>query len=330
MTTLTNEHPTLVDWAKLNDPGGRPLKIVELMSQKNAVVDDMVVMEGNTITGNITTVRTGLPATYWTLLNQGTPDSNSTEAQATINCGLLTARASVDKRVAALGGNLADFRFKKAKAHFESMAQEMAQTVWYGNSGVNVEEFTGLSVQFSSLSAANGQNIVDAGGTGSDNSSIWLIVWSTETVAGIFPKGSKAGLEHENIGLEDALDRNGNPYRAYKDLWEWKMGVAVMDWRYVVRIANVDISDLVANSSPADMRNLLTQAYHLIEDLQAGTAVIYMNRTLLTMYDIQAKDDVSTGGGLTFENVDGKPMLFFRGIPVRRSDQLLETEARVV
>ena len=45
--------------------------------------------------------------------------------------------------------------------------------------------------------------------------------------------------------------------------------------------------------------------------------------------DIQRRDDVVSGGGLTFKNVDGVLEPSFRGIPVRICDSLLETEATV-
>lgn len=332
MSTIGANVLTLADWAKRVDPDGKAPKIVEMLSQTNEILDDMLFMEGNLPTGTRTTVRTGLPTVAWRLLNQGIAPSKSTTAQIDEACGMLEAWSEVDKDLAELSGNVGEFRLTEAKAFIEAMSQEMAQTLIYGNSGTAPEEFTGLAIRYSSSTAANGQNIVLGGGSGSDNSSIWIVVWGSDTVHGIFPKGSKAGLDHEDIGLvtvETTAGIAGNRMRAYQDHWQWKCGVALKDWRYVVRIPNVDISNLTTESSAADISKLLIKAFTRIPNLKAGRACIYMNRTVREMFEIQQRADVKTGGGLTFDNVDGKQVASFRGIPVKIVDALLETEATV-
>ena len=329
MATLGATKPTLVDWAKRLDPTGKTAKIVELLGQSNEILKDMQFVQGNLPTGHRSTIRTGLPTVYWRLLNQGVPSSKSTTAQVDEMCGSLEARAEVDIDLANLNGNTPEFRLSEATSFLEAMNQEMAQTMFYGNASSAPEEFTGLSIRYSSTSATNGQNIVLGGGSGSDNASVWLIGWVPEKITGIFPKGSAAGLQHEDLGVGDALDASNNRYRAYMDRWVWKTGLVVKDWRYAVRIPNIDISNLVAKSSAADLIELMIKAVHRIPMLEACNPVFYMNRTCFQMLDIQKRDDVISGGGLRYENVDGVPTPTFRGIPVRKCDQLLETEALV-
>jgi hypothetical protein len=220
----------------------------------------------------------------------------------------------------------------EAQAFVEAMNQEMAATVFYGNSGLAPEEFTGLSVRYSSLSAANAQNIVDCGSTDTDNSSIYLVVWGANSVHGIFPKGSKAGLMHEDLGLvtvETTAGIAGTRMRAYLDHWQWKCGIALKDWRYVVRGANIDISALVAKSSAANLTEKMIKMIHRVPNLAMGKPVFYMNRTCFQELDIQRRDDVISGGGLVYQNVDGVIKHSFRGIPVKVCDALLQNEARV-
>ncbi len=332
MATLSANAPTLIDVAKRLDPDGKTASIVELLSQSNSILQDMVFMEGNLPTGHRTTVRTGLPTVAWRLLNAGVSGSKSTTAQVDEACGMLEAYSEVDKDLAELNGNAAGFRLSEAQAFVESMSQEMASTVFYGNAGLAPEEFTGLSVRYSSLSAANAQNIVVGGSSDTDNSSIWLCVWGQQTVHGIYPKGSKAGLQHEDLGLvtvETVAGIAGARMRAYQDHWQWKCGIALRDWRFVVRIPNIDISALVAKSSAADLQELMIKAIHRIPNLGMGKAAFYMNRSVMQMLDIQRRDDVISGGGLTYENVDGKQVASFRGIPCRIVDALVENEAAV-
>ena len=334
MATIGNTVQTLVDWAKSIDPDGSTAVVAELLNQQNEVLDDMLWMEGNLPVGHRTTVRTGLPTVAWRLLNNGINPSKSTKAQIDEQCGMLEAWSEVDKDLADLNGATNAFRLQEGLAFIEAMNQEMVQTMFYGNSGLAPEEFTGLSPRYSTISGAtNGSHVINGGGAGSDNASVWLVVWGPNTIAGIFPKASKAGLVHEDLGLvtvETANGIGGGRMRAYRDHWQWKCGIALKDWRYVVRIANIDISNLVAQSSAANLTKLMIKAIHRIPNLKMGKPVFYMNRTCFEMLDIQRRDDIITGAGLRYEQVDGVMTPMFRGIPVRKVDQLLETEATVV
>jgi hypothetical protein len=333
MATLNTGALTLADWAKRRDPNGKTAVIVELLSQTNELLRDMRWMEGNLPTGHRTTVRTGLPTVAWRLLNQGVAPSKSTTAQIDEQCGTLEAWSEVDVKLAELEGDLGAFRLSEAQAFLEAMNQEMASTLFYGNSGTAPEEFTGLAPRYSLTTAGNGQNVLDAGGAGSDNASIWLICWGANTVHGIFPKGSKAGLSHQDFGqvtVEVSNGIAGNRMRAYQERYVWDAGIALRDWRYAVRIANIDVSDLTANSgSEAKLLQLMAKAIHRIPALGVGTPAFYCNRTVAEMLDIQTTAAVSAGGGVTYENVDGERKARYRGIPIRTCDALLNTEAAV-
>lgn len=335
MAALSTGALTLADWAKRLDPDGKVPTIVELLEQTNEILTDMRWIEGNLPTGHRTTVRTGLPAVAWRLLNQGITPSKSTTAQIDEQCGMLEAWSEVDKDLALLNGNVASFRLSESKAFLEAMNQEVAQTLFYGNSGLAPEEFLGMSPRYSAISGAtNGSNVLNGGGpAGSTNSSVWLIVWGENTVTGLFPKGSKAGLTHDDYGevtVELTAGVAGSRMRAYQERWQWKAGLCVKDWRFAVRIANINVANLVAKASAADLTELMIKATHVVPSLKMGRAAFYMNRSVYAALDIQRRDDVGSGGGFTYENIDGAMRPTFRGIPVNKVDALLETEAQVV
>lgn len=328
MSTLGSSLLNLTDWAKRLDPNGNTASVAELLTQKNDILLDMPFMHGNLPTGHRTTVRTGLPTPSWRLLNQGVSNTKSQTAQVDESCGILEDRSQVDKKIADLNGNTAEFRLSEAAAHIEGINQEMASTLFYGDTTIDPEEFDGLTPRYNSLSGAISQNVISAGSvTGSDAASVWLICWG-EPIFGIFPKGSKAGIVHEDLGLDDAFDASNRRFRAYMDRWEWNPGLVVKDWRFAVRICNIDISALVANSSPADLINNMIKAMHRIPSLSMGKARFYMNRTVFQMLDIQRRDDVAAAG-MTYADVDGKILPHFRGIPIRICDALTEAESTV-
>ena len=224
------------------------------------------------------------------------------------------------------------------------MNQGLSSTLFYGDVTVNPERFTGLSARYNSTSAGNGGNIILGGGAGSDNTSVWLVVWGDQTCHGIFPKGSKAGLIHEDLGLIDAFDASNNRYRAYADRWQWKAGIALRDWRYVVRIANIDVSDLLAqtgtqaNTASTWLHKLMLKAMARIPMMGMGTPVFYANRTVKEMLSIGALDKsnaalaiqpaINQFGTVSPGSVANGTLTFF-GVPVRTCDQILSTEALV-
>lgn len=340
MATLATGQLTLVDWAKRQDPDGNVPAVAELLSQTNDILEDAVFIEGNLPTGHRVVIRTGLPTVYWRLLNAGVPTSKSTTAQVDESVGLMEARSHIDVELANLNGNKASFRLSEDSAFLEAMNQLQALTMFYGNPGVDPKTFLGLATRYGSISGAgNAQNILDAGGTGTDNTSVWLVVWGEQTVFCTFPKGSTAGLQHKDLGEETVTDAAGAYYQALRTLYTWKNGLVVKDWRYVVRICNIDISDLVgltgtqANTAATDLIKMMSRAIDRIPNLNMGRPAFYANRTISSHLRIKALEKSSTALGIADAiNQFGQPgkQLSFLGIPVRTSDQLLNAEARVV
>ena len=338
MATLSAKYLTMLDHAKRLDPDGKTADIVEMLSQTNSVITDMLTKEGNLPTGEQSTIRTGLPTAYYRLINQGTPDSKSTTAQVVENAAILTARSAIDVDEAELNGNTSDYRMSESEAFVEAMGQAQATTFIYG-SAANPEEYVGLANRYNDLSAANADNIIDAGGTQSVNCSIFLVGWGAKGVFGVYPKGSTAGLQHEDLGIQDAFDSSDNRYRAYMDEYKWKNGLVVKDWRNCVRIANIVVADLVGKSGTQAITastaiiNLMSQAIDHLNSPSSVNPVFYVNRTVASHLRVMALNKSSDA--VTIEpalNQFGKSIreMKFLGIPVRLNDVQTNTEARVV
>jgi hypothetical protein len=337
MAALTVTNPTLLDLAKISDPDGKIASVVELLNETNEILSDMSFVEGNLPTGHRTTVRTGLPTPTWRKMYGGVQPAKSTTAQVTDNCGMLEAYAEIDKALADLNGNSAEWRLSEERSHIEGMNQEVADTIFYGNEGTEPEAFTGFAPRYNSLSASNGENIIVGGGSGTDNNSIWLVVWGPNTIHGIVPKSSKAGLQVTDKGavtIEDANGSNGGRMEAYRTHYRWDVGLTVRDWRYAVRIPNIDKSLLSvtwnagAFSTGADLSDLMFQAMTRIPNLSMGRAAFYMSRNTLSFLRRQTSAKTS-GSTLTSENVGGQWVERFAGIPLRRCDALAADEAVV-
>lgn len=335
---------TLFDIAAGLDPDGKVARVINTLGQTNEMLLDMPWMEGNLPTGHKSTILTGLPVPIWRKLYQGVPPSKATRVAVTDSIGMLEARSEVDIEAYKLNGNSAAWRLAESAPFTEAMNQNMAETVIYGDASVNPERFTGFAPRFSSLTAGNGGNIIDAGGTGSNNTSVWLVVWGENSVTGIYPKGSTAGLDHQDLGEYDAFDELNNRYRALGDLWKWKAGLTVRDWRYIVRIANINVSDLVgatgtqAPTAATALMKLMIHAQALIPNPGMGRAAFYANRTIKAALSKAALDKSSNAVAIVpatnqFGTVSPgyvRNDTQFFGTPIRTVDRILNTEARIV
>lgn len=320
-------NPTILDVAKRMTGDGNLDKIVEMMNQTNEILTDMTMLEGNLPTGNVSTVRTGLPKVAWRVFNDGVEPSKSATAQATDTCGMLEAYAVVDRELAKIANNAKEFRLQEDRAFLEAMNQEMASTLFYGSKAMP-EKFVGLTPRYSDKTAKSGENIIDAGGTGANLTSIWLVVWSPNTVHGIYPKGSKVGFEMEDDGVVDVTTKEGKKYKAYQTHYQWKNGLTVRDWRYVVRIANIDVTKLKKDASAgADLIDLMIDAEEKVPNLGMGRPVWYMNKTVRGFLRKQLNEGhkYQTAAG----EEPGKITVDFNGTPVRRTDALIIGEQQV-
>ena len=331
MATLSSTNPTLADVAaRMGADGKIDPNIVEMLNETNEILDDMTVIEANSFTEHKTTVRSGLPAGTWRKLNYGVQPEKSKVVPIKDAMGMLETYAEVDKALADLNGNSAAWRLSEDRAFLEGINQTMATTLFYGDSSLDPEKFTGLAPRYNSLSAENAINIIDGAGTGSDNASIWLVVWGPNTAHAIYPKGSPAGINARDLGEDTIIDAAGGRYQGYRTHYKWDMGFTLRDWRYVVRIANIDVSDLTKNAaSGGDLIDLMTQALEMIPNIGMGRPVFYMPRKIRSFLRRQITNKVA-GSTLTMEEVGGKKVVAFDGVPCRRTDALLLTEARVV
>lgn len=333
MATLASSFPDLIELYKLKDGNGQYVEVIEMLSEMNPILEDALAMECNKDTEHLHTVRKGLPSVSWGKLYKGIPNSKSGTAQVTDTTGFVEGLSTVDTRLLKLAGdNGAKLRLSEATGYIEAMNQEIASKMFYGNSADDPEEFMGLAPRFNDLNAANGGQIIDAGGTGSDNTSIWFVTWGDNQCHTLYPKGTKAGINREDKGEQNVTDEDGNTYFAKMELFEWHIGLAVKDWRYVSRIANIDVSELKAGN--VDIYGYMRRAFYALQNrrVAGGRLAIYCNTDVLEALDAEGTNSGASDNFVRLKpmEIQGKEVLTYRGIPLRETDALLNTEARVV
>lgn len=331
--TNAGGYMTLLDRAKITDPNGGIAKIIELQQQQLGILDDIHWEESNRDFSHAYSQRTSLPTVGYRYIAEPSPASKSTNAQLNEQMGILTGWSEIPEETADIGGKRAEVRFSEAVSFWESMMETFAGKLRTANHAVTPKEFTGFYPRYNLKAGVTGQNIVDGGGVGSDNTSMLYIGWSPRTIHCIYPKGMKAGIDHKDFGLtvlQDTTVPGGTRLAVYQERWQWMHGLVIKDWRFAARGCNIDISNLVTKSSAADLPDMLIKMWHRFPHHNGLRESIVMSRTNFEMLDIQCRDDVQLGGQLKYEDVFGKTVPTFRRIPIRIDDQQLETEAQVV
>lgn len=332
MATLGNSFIDLIDIYKMQDGRGQFNPIIEMLMEMNPILEDAIAVECNKGTTHLHTVRTGLPDVTWGKLYQGIPNSKGKTAQVEDTTGFVEGLSTVDKRLLDLSTNEGAVRLSEAQAFLEAMSIEVTSKIFYGNTASDPEEFMGLAPRFNDKSAANGGQIIDAGGTDSDNTSIWFVTWGDNQCNLLYPKGTQAGVQRDDKGEQRVVDGSGNAYYAKEELFTWNIGMAVKDWRYVSRIANIDVSDMAGGT--VKIYDFMRKAYYKLQNrrVAGGKIAIYCNRDVLEALDALATNAGSTDSFVRLKpmEIEGKEVMTYRGIPIRESDAILNSEARVV
>jgi len=326
-------YPNLLDVVSAKTPQGSVDRdVAEMQHKVNPIASDMPMMEGNMETGHQGIIRTGIPTPAWRKLNYGVLPTKAQRKKVVDTCGIIEDWSEIDEEVYNIDGGGAAFLADEASTHIEGIAQTVANTLFSGDTATDPEKFLGLEARFDDLSAGTSANIISAGGTGADFSSMWFIAWGKNTLTGIFPKGQNGGLEVKNLGLETKEDASGSSnrlMRVYRTQFKRRLGLHMKDWQGIVRIANIDVSEAIAGT--IDMVDLMIQAFYTVPlrlRQSAMNQVFYCNPSIKRALVLKAKADTSSQ--LTIEKLEnGVPLLSFWGIPVKEVDAIGSAETEI-
>lgn len=338
MGALTSTWPTLLDVSRSMAPDGSVAQVAEVLQTYNDILDDIPWYEGNLPTGHQSSIRTSLPTPKFRLLNQGVVPAKTTRGMIVDPCAILEDRNMIDVDAAILNGNTAAFRKSEDEGFIQGFNKTFTDTLIYGDVSTDPEQFNGFDSRYYSLSGeTTSSQVITAGGGTTNNTSIYLIGWGPNKVFCTYPKGSKAGLQFEDRGIQDILvnTSTGAYMKAYVSWFQWKAGLVVADYRYVVRIANINSAALLtasdATDSSANIIKLMAQALGKLPPVAGIKPVFYMNQTVLSMLAVKLMDKGNVW--LTMDQMQKSPIaragsgvLSFMGVPCRRCDSILNTE----
>ena len=319
---------TLYDMAaRLGAKGDRMAqRIVELQAQKNDVWRVMPFKPCNDGTKEVVQLREQLPELAWRMINQGSETLKTGTKQASYTTGGLEVFSTVDERALAMNGNSNQWRLSENDGIQTAMSNQMSETIFYGDEKVNPAGFTGFGAHYYSKTGTGiwGEQIIDAGGTGSNLTSLWVVTFGMDTVYGITPSNIPAGYRYKDNGRVQVADPNGKKFYAYESQFNWDMGIAIRDPRYVVRLANIDTKD----RDDTTFIEKLIEAVDQIYDPDKGKTVLLCNRKVNTYISILAQNKNNVN--LRIDEFAGKKITHFWQYPILRNDAILNTESQIV
>lgn len=341
MATIGNSFLGLADVYKRTDSQRNIVPVIEALNIINPIMEDAVMIEANQGAKHLSTIRTGLPSVAWGKLYQGIPQSKSTTQQVEDTTGFVEGMSTVDERLLELSKNPAAVRMSEAQPFLEAMSQDVATNFFYSDTATTPERFKGLAARYGTKgSYGAGNQIVDALGSGSDNTSVWFVTWGELQTSLIYPEGTTAGISRQDMGRQRVLDANNNPFYAKEEMFRQHVGVRVGDWRFNARIGNIDVSDLIAGT--VDLYKYMRSAYYKLQVrrnrkvgnggmVSPGRTVIYANRTILEALEALSVNKGSSDNfvRLTPDDVQGREVMTYKGLPIRETDSIINAESVV-
>jgi hypothetical protein len=317
---LSTDRMTLMQMAMQVAPDGSERAIVEILNKSNPIIQDAVWDEANETDGHRYNHRVTLPTGAFRVHNQGVAVEKSDIIAKVAKVAMLESFAEFDKSLLKKASNPEAIRMRQGKAHIEGMGQTLVSTVLYGNNATEPEKFTGLANYMPSLA----DNVISAGGSGSDLTSVYVVKWELGKVWMAYPRSHPSvGVEYQDLEEVTLTDSAGKLYQGYRDHYSIHCGLVVEDPRYIGRLCNIETSGATGLFN----EDLLIKLMNEFPDDGAETT-IYVSKGVKTKMEILLKDKRNINY-TTAEGLGGVPILHFRGSPVHKLDGLVETEAAV-
>jgi len=315
-----NDQMTALEIAKrANAPD--PYKIIELMGLTNEMLLDVPAHEANNGVINVTLQRTIKPMGEHRVYNQGVGKAATQTKPVYDRIAMMGEYSVVDAAMLKHSGNKEAALMSEATAIIKGMGLTQAETLIYGDDD-KPEEFEGLMKRYNSL---NNKQVINAGGSGPNLTSIYLIALGPDLFHLIYPKGSTSvGVTREDLGLEHLPDPNnpGKTLPMYRNYFEAQYGISVKAPEAVRRIAN--IPSTITGDALVDI--LLEARARMPQG--AATYVLYSNVDMQIKLDKAARDKANVV--YTAADPWGKPITYLRDMRCRRMDSILSTESAVV
>ena len=322
---MTNSYTTLAGMFTQQDGEGNiASKVIEMLAPACDLINDAYVGECNSKDSNVSVIRTKLPEPEFRAFYQGAKKTASATRKVVDTCGQLTDYSVVDKTLCDRQKNPGQYRLNEAQAHLMGFQKKIMKSMLYGDTKSDPLGFDGLARRYGKKSTTEntiGKQIIDGGATSGACTSVFLITFGENDTKLLYPEGSKAGIIHENCGVVQERDDKGKEFQAYKDYWEWNVGLAVGNFKSNARVANISVEEL--RKGNIDCESLLLDLYYATDDDRVNglnKSFIYASKEFYKQ--LHKKILNKTNVNLSFGDYAGKKVMQFIDIPLRSCKEI--------
>ena len=321
MSLTANTQLTLVELAKNIAPNGQLHRVAQIFTQTNRMLEDIPWFEANDIFGHKAAQESSEPVGSRRMLNDGVPNEDVQTTNLTFGTSMVETFCTSDCKLVDASPSPETFRNNRAARFVRGMGKTFQYSLIYDNAALVPGEMTGFAPMMGTL---NTRNILGAGGSGGDTTSVYVVQWGEGKAYCVHPRGSKVGVYHEDLGRKEVAGKTaGTLMMAYRDHFGVDFGLVVEDPKAIGRYANIE---LTGTSNTFDEDQLIGIMDQMIDDWSG--AAIYVGRRIMTQMRIALKNKYNVNFG-QMEGLGGVPVLTFQGVPVRRVDQIKEDETVV-
>lgn len=299
MSILGSSFVTVSDMLAMTRPDGSlETEVVNRVAKTNGLFSKLPFMKGNKTDGHQQVQLVTVPTVGYITYNVAPTTSKAGRVQRTDTVGTISTYSKVDPNLAKDQDNPEAFRKSEDIAFLESTINQASTDIIYANSASEALKFDGLAVRYGTVNTTrhnSGYYMINGGGSGSDNTSIYVAKIGPGGLMGLVGKNGTIGIQTidhgDKVWIADSAGTQ-MPYMVTEIKLE--LGLTVKNPGAVVRICNIDKSALVTESSAANLQKLIFKAAEMIENVDGQTAVI-CNRTVKAHLGIQAFQKTTLG-----------------------------------
>ena len=333
--TRTSTEDQLSGLTKRYGEDGVHYKIAEYWKQHNPMIKDWVWREATKEAQTTIGVRSYEPKPTKIDIGDGVVPQTSRVRNATFNQCALSLACEISRDAFHLVKNEKTLIMNEEKAHLSGINTEIARLFFYGDETADPQEFDGIMQFYNKKGLNNDDYIIDAGGTGTQLRSIYLIGHGEEGAYMSYPVGTKAGIVRDVRGIETAQNspvkgssKDNGLRLVYRSFLGWKGGLVLKDPRKCVRIANID--PVAIKTAAEKLPVLIQRACNRLYSRDGIRPALYGPRAILELLDEQNVSAVSNSS-LQWAEIYGKGIWSrtCQGIPIEYCTALDNDELQV-
>lgn len=326
MATFVTSGRSLYDMVKNLDANGNAVKTAEVLQRACPMLQDAPVVTANNILTHKISVRTSLPEAEVKRLNKGVGGSFGNRETYEFGMKEYQALPWIDKMEFKYAKDANEIRQSNMESVLQGWGQSLEHDFLYDRKSKGPDCIDGIE---SYVSALDGNRVISAGGTGNNLQSIYLVAWDSAMGAfAIAPQGDSAGVSFTVKGDTTIADPNDPTKRLEVEEYkvEASLGFGIKDKRAIARIANIDCSNINANTLNPE---LLMKALNQFPTWLRDKVVIYCSHDIELALQMNANSKQNASFVYGSKELYAQTLATFNGHPIRISE-VLEKQATVL